>query len=397
MKVDVVVVGARCAGAATALLLARAGARVVVVDRARYGTDTLSTHALMRGAVLQLHRWGVLPSIVEAGVPPVTATTFDYGDDTITVPIEPKHGVPALYAPRRTLLDGLLSAVAVESGAEVVYGVTVDGLLTGPSGRVRGVTAAASGKRLDIHADVVIGADGLYSTIARRVGAEPILTGTHAAGVLYSYWKDVEARDYRWIFRPNGSVGTIPTNGGTCVFVSIPAPQFRQEVRGEAGASYRRLLREVCPEFADHLEGATQLEAVHGFGGHPGFIKKSSGPGWALVGDAGYFKDPATAHGITDALRDAELLAHAVNAGSSQAFEQFEATRLELSRRLFEITDEIASFEACTRRLQMLHREFSREMSREVQHLASLAPLSPWTVPVRENGLARPFESRASV
>src|ERR1044071_5555141 len=150
MKVDVVIVGARCAGAATALLLARAGARVVVVDRGHYGTDTPSTHALMRGAVLQLHRWGLLPAIVEQGTPAVTATTFSYTNEDVTIAIEPKHGVSALYAPRRTLLDGLLSAMAVESGAEVVYGVTVDGLLTGAGGRVRGVTAPAGGNRHDI-------------------------------------------------------------------------------------------------------------------------------------------------------------------------------------------------------------------------------------------------------
>jgi 2-polyprenyl-6-methoxyphenol hydroxylase-like FAD-dependent oxidoreductase len=375
MKVDVVIVGARCAGAATALLLARAGARVVVVDRGRYGTDTLSTHALMRGAVLQLHRWGVLPAIVEQGTPRVTATTFAYGHEEVTVPIEPKYGVDALYAPRRILLDGLLSAVAVESGAEVVYGVTVDGVLTAPDGRVRGVTASAGGKRHDIEADLVIGADGLYSTIARRLGAAPIVTGTHAAATLYSYWSGVWEGAYRWVFRPGGSVGTIPTNGGTCVFVSIPAARFRETVRGDAGGAYRRLLREVCPELADRLDGATQLETVHGFGGHPGFIKRSTGPGWALVGDAGYFKDPATAHGITDAFRDAELLARAVLTGTTAAMEQYEATRLDLSRRLFQITDEIASFECSDARLQSLHREFSHEMSREVRLLASLEPL----------------------
>jgi flavin-dependent dehydrogenase len=135
-----------------------------------------------------------------------------------------------------------------------------------------------------------------------------------------------------------------------------------------------RLLREICPEFAAGLESATRVEPVRGFGGHPGFIKRSTGPGWALVGDAGYFKDPATAHGITDALRDAELLARAVMTGTEAAMDQFEATRLELSRRLFEITDEIASFECSDARLQSLHREFSREMSREVRALAALEP-----------------------
>ena len=375
MKVDVVIVGARCAGAATALLLARAGARVVVVDRGRFGTDTLSTHALMRGAVLQLHRWGVLPAIV-SGTPAVTATTFSYRHEDVTVPIEPKYGVEALYAPRRTLLDGLLSAMAVESGAEVIYGVTMDGLVTDADGRVRGITAIAGGQRHTIEADLVVGADGLYSTVARHVGAEPVVTGRHAAAVLYSYWTGVNETNYRWVFRQDGSIGTIPTNGGTCVFVSVPAPQFKDRVRGNATEAYHRLLHEVCPEFDARLEGATRVEAVHGFGGHPGFIKRSTGPGWALVGDAGYFKDPATAHGITDALRDAELLARAVLAGTTTAMEQFEATRLELSRRLFEITDEIASFGYSDGQLQSLHREFSREMSREVRALAALEPLS---------------------
>jgi menaquinone-9 beta-reductase len=374
MKYDVVIVGARCAGAATALLLARAGARVAVVDRGRYGTDTLSTHALMRGAVLQLHRWGLLSAIVASGTPAVRATTFGYTNEDVTVPIEPKYGVDALYAPRRTLLDGVLSAAAAESGAEVVYDVRVDGLLTGAGGRVCGVTAIAGEKRHDIEADLVVGADGLYSTVARHVGAEPLVSGTHAAAVLYSYWSGVREDGYRWMFRPGGSIGAIPTNDATCVFVSVPASQFRAQVRGDATAAYHRLLGEVCPEFAGRLEGATRVAPVHGFGGHPGFIKRSTGPGWALVGDAGYFKDPATAHGITDAMRDAELLARAVMAGSTVAMEQFETTRLDLSRRLFEITDEIASFACDDASLQSLHREFSREMSREVRFLGALEP-----------------------
>src|SRR6186713_1649047 len=123
MKVDAVVVGARCAGAATALLLARAGARVMVVDRGVYGSDTTSTHALMRGAILQLHRWGVLPAIVAAGTPPVHSTTFSYSDQDVTVAIEPRFGVDALYAPRRALLDRILVDAASANGAEVRYGV----------------------------------------------------------------------------------------------------------------------------------------------------------------------------------------------------------------------------------------------------------------------------------
>ncbi len=125
--VDVVVVGARCAGAATALLLARAGARVVLVDRGGYGRDTLSTHALMRAGTLQLHRWGLLERVVAAGTPPVRRTEFRYGAAGTTVTLKPLAGVDALYAPRRTVLDPILVDAARQAGADVRYGVSVTG------------------------------------------------------------------------------------------------------------------------------------------------------------------------------------------------------------------------------------------------------------------------------
>ena len=377
MKVDVVIVGARCAGAATALLLARAGARVLVVDRGVYGTDTLSTHALMRGAVLQLHRWGVLPSVVATGAPAVTSTTFDYAHGTVTVPIEPKYGVEALYAPRRLLLDGLLSAAAVESGAEVAYGVRVDDVVRDDTGRVTGVTVTSRGGRHRIEAELVIGADGLYSTVAESVGAERLVEGRHATGSLYTYWRDLPVDGYYWLFRPGLFMAAIPTNdGATCLVVSTGAPRFRAEVRGDAASAYRRLVQEVSPAFAARLQaGAQQMEPIRGFGGSRGFIKRAAGPGWALVGDAGYFKDPMTAHGITDALRDAELLARAVVQGTAAAFDEYGRTRMDLSRRLFEVTDQLASLEADGDVAQTLHREFSHEMSREVKALAALPAL----------------------
>jgi len=377
MKVDAVIVGARCAGAATALLLARAGARVLVVDKGRYGTDTLSTHALMRAGVLQLHRWGVLPAVVAAGTPPVRSTTFSYLNHDVTVPIEPKHGVNALYAPRRALLDRILVDAAIESGAEVSYGLHVEDVIVDGHGRVRGVAAIARGTRLRFEADIVIGADGLYSTVAQRVGASPVVAGRHAAGVLYSYWTGLPADGYYWLFRTSGSVGAIPTNdGATCVFVGVPSGRFRDEVRGGPDAAYMRLLRTISPDFAVRLGEAIRTEPIRGFGGHPGFIKTSTGPGWALVGDAGYFKDPATAHGISDALRDAELLARAILQGTAAGFAEYERTRNDLSRGLFDVTDQIVSFAWTDDTVQSLHRTLSSEMSREVRALAALEPLT---------------------
>jgi flavin-dependent dehydrogenase len=376
-KLDAVIVGARCAGAATALLLARAGARVLLVDKDAYGTDMLSTHALMRGAVLQLRRWGVLPAIVAAGTPPVHSTTFSYSRQDVTVAIEPRFGVEALYAPRRRLLDRVLVDAAVASGVEVQYGVRIEDLITDDQGRVRGVVTAEGRSARRLEADTVIGADGRYSTIARKLSAPTIVAGRHHTAVLYTYWRQRLITDsYYWRFTPHGNVGAIPTNDqSTCVFVAVAPDRFTAEMQGDPLAAYRRWLRDAAPAIDAQLDEATRTEPVRGFGGLAGFIKTSTGPGWALVGDAAYFKDPLTAHGITDALRDAELLARAILKGTEDALSEYGATRLDLSQRLFELTDEIASLSWTDDHVQQLHRAFSAEMAREVRTLAALEPL----------------------
>jgi len=319
----------------------------------------------------------VLPTIVAAGTPPVHSTTFSYSQQDITVPIEPRFGISALYAPRRALLDRTLADAAADSGAEVAYGVRVDDVIVDDRGRVRGITAVAGGTRRRIEADIVIGADGLHSMIAQRIGAARVVAGKHSTGVLYSYWEQLPVDGYSWWFRKGASIGAIPTNNGaTCVFVSVPSGRFRDEVPGRAVSAYRRLIREVSPVLDARLDEARRTEPVRGFGGHVGFMKSSTGAGWALVGDAGYFKDPLTAHGITDALRDSELLARAIMQGTTGAFADYETTRHALSRRLFDITDEIASFAWTDGEVQSLHRAFSTEMSREVRALAGLKPLT---------------------
>ena len=380
-NVDVIIVGARCAGAATAMLLARAGARVLVVDKGVYGTDTLSTHALMRGAVLQLHRWGVLPAIIEAATPAVRSTRFAYPSQDVTVAIEPRLGVDALYAPRRVLLDRVLVDAAARSGAEFLFHSKATTVARSADGRVSGLDVETPQGTLTVNARLVIGADGLHSSIARQVGAPDILTGRHATAVLYSYWKGVPSVGYEWHYAPHGSVGAIPTNDGAhCVFVSFPAERLTTLPGGNATEKYERLLREFA-SLPSLLTEAERVEPVRGFGGHRGFLRRSAGPGWALVGDAGYFKDPLTAHGITDALRDADLLARAVIGGNDAAFAEYETIRHELSHRLFEVTDQIASFTWTESELQSLHRAFSAEMSRETRVLASLEPVS-WLSPL---------------
>lgn len=371
---DVVVVGARCAGAATAMLLARAGHRVLVLDRGRYGTDTLSTHALMRGAVVQLHRWGILPSVIAAGTPPVRQATFFYGGESLSLPISPRDGIDALYAPRRYVLDRLLADAAIEAGAEIVYGARLKRLERSESGRVTGVVFEdESGQEHQVASRMVVGADGLHSTVARLAGAETYRVGHHATATMYGHWTGLDVSGYQWYFTPGLSAGAIPTNAGeACVFVSVPGPGFTRFAGQPPTSAFRDLLAHMAPDLAEQI-GHAALSHLQGFPGHTGFFRRAHGPGWALAGDAGYFKDPLTAHGITDALRDAELLAAAIDIGSEQALADYQHQRDAASLDLFEATDAIASFDWNLTTVRALHETLAKAMSREVKLLSGAA------------------------
>jgi len=374
-RYDAIVVGARCAGASTALLLARRGLHVLVVDRAAYGSDTLSTHALMRGGVVQLHRWGLLGRLRDAGTPVVRRTTFHYGDDLLAVDIKPRDGVDGLYAPRRTVLDALLVDAAVEAGAEVIHGVRAADVVRGPDGRVVGLTLENAGGAREAFAGTVIGADGVRSAIAQRVGAETLRTARHATGTIYGYYENLPVDGYHWYYRPGISAGAIPTNDGrTCVFATVSDDRFANELRFDLEAGHARVVRACAPDLADALAGARRIGRMPGYPGIPGFLRRSHGPGWALVGDAGYFRDPLTAHGITDALRDAELLARAVAAGTERAFGEYQAARDDLVTPFFEVTDRIASFDWDLGTVQEMHKFMSAEMNREVAAILALDP-----------------------
>ena len=368
---DAVIVGARCAGAATAMLLARRGLDVLAVDRSRYGSDTMSTHALMRGGVLQLARWGVLDAVRDAGTPAVRRTSFIYGDDVVAVDIVSRDGVDALYSPRRTVLDRVLADAAADAGAELVFGVRVDELLRSDDGRVEGVVlTGADGEPVHVRSRIVIGADGVRSTVARSVGAEPTHEGRHASGVIYGYFNGLEVDGNQWYFAPGSGVGAIPTNDGdTCVFVGTRSDRFRAEMRSDIETAFHEELARCAPGLADAVLHAPRSGRFMAFAGVTGYLRRACGPGWALVGDAGYFKDPITAHGITDALRDAELLADAVAAGTDDALGGYEQRRNELSLPLFELTDRIAAYDWTLDEVQRMHRELSREMNREVDVL----------------------------
>jgi flavin-dependent dehydrogenase len=373
-RYDAVVVGARAAGAATAMLLARQGLRVLAVDRGAYGTDTLSTHALMRAGVLQLARWGLLGRLEAEGTPRVRRTVFHYDDEVVDVPIKPRDGVPALFAPRRTVLDRVLVDAAAGSGATVRHRVRVIELLRGRGGRIEGARLAdEGGGTRAVRAGIVVGADGLRSIVAALVDAPVIVPGRHASANVYGYWLGLDVEGYHWYWGAGAAAGAIPTNGGqVLLFAGVPSERFADVFRNDVGAGYRHVLGEVAPDLAAQLPGARLVSTLHGSAGNAGYLRRPWGPGWALVGDAGYFKDPITAHGISDALRDAELLARAIARGDEAALRDYEAARDELSRDLFEATEAIASFEWDNPRLKALHRSLSDAMKREVEALVQL-------------------------
>ena len=374
-RYDAVIVGARCAGAATAMLLARQGARVLVIDRTRRGDDTLSTHALMRGAVAQLHRWGLLPTVAASGAQPVREVTFSYGTRDVPVRIKPEGGIDALYAPRRTALDSILADAAEAAGAEFLFGHGLADLSRDPDGRITGAMIAGPAGAATIGAEIVIGADGVRSTVAARTGADAYHEARNATAVLYGYAPGLANRGYRWFFVPGATAGAIPTNAGEhCVFVSVPVERRADALGGDADAAFRRVLAETAPGLAAELKGVPVRKRR--FAGVRGFLRQPFGPGWALVGDAGYFKDPCTAHGITDAFRDAELLARAVAAGTRRAFEDYQGLRDALSLPLFRVTDAIAGCDWTLDDVAGLHAELNRAMKTEAAVMARLAPAS---------------------
>lgn len=375
---DVIVVGARCAGAATAMLLARAGLDVLVLEAGRAGSDTMSTHALMRGGVIQLNRWGLLDDVVATGAPAIHRTDFHYdGEPVESVEVRPGSGTPALYAPRRFVVDAVLADAAARAGADVHFGAQVLDVLRDDHGAVTGVRwrDRATGQLSSADAPLVIGADGRRSKVAELVGAPLRHRGTAAGGIVLGYFSGLDRHAYQWHYSRGATAGVIPTNDGlACVWAGMPGQRFASHTRPAA------LFAEFITRAATDLDlsASRQSGPLRGFPGAPGFVRVSSGPGWALVGDAGYFKDPLTAHGMTDALRDAELLARAVLSApgtgrhTADALREYEATRDEVSAELRNLTERIASYTWDLDEIRDLLWQVSRAMQPEVRMLLAL-------------------------
>jgi menaquinone-9 beta-reductase len=328
---DVIVVGARVAGAMTALHLARSGYRVLVLDRAGPPADTLSTHALMRTAVLQLKRAGVLGGLARAGTPPVRRLTLAFDDQPFTFPLRSEFGVDELYGPRRTVLDPMLLAAAVEAGVEVETGRGVSELLTGDD-RVTGVVVNGGTGSTSITARYVVGADGRNSTVARLVDAPMSRFEPATGGSVYTYFSGMGDNGFDFRFVNRKFVATVATNDDlTLVSVGVPSDEL-----GDPRDTFETVLHAAAPDVAALAFGGTRVERFRFTPGIDSFVRRPAGPGWVLVGDAGTTVDPLSAHGISTALRDAELATAAIDAGLRNPTRETSAgVRYEMQRNRF--------------------------------------------------------------
>ncbi|GAA2517667.1 NAD(P)/FAD-dependent oxidoreductase [Winogradskya humida] len=304
---DAIVVGARCAGAPTAMLLARQGYRVLLLERAAVATDTVSTHYLHQPGVQRLREWGVLDAVVASGAPAMRRTVYEVAGIRLTGQAAVPSGDNAAYGPRRQVLDGILTEAAAQAGVTVRMGATVTGLLD-DDGWVSGVRYTAGGREHVERCALVIGADGMRSTVARLAGARSYAERPSLTCIYYTYWQDLPA-DFELYEAPNRWVGTVRTNDDlTLVAAYFPHHEF-DAVRKDAQRSYLKNIAGTAPDLAGRLAGATQVERLRAKGDQLNFLRQAGGPGWALVGDAGHHKDSITARGITDAFAQAALLA----------------------------------------------------------------------------------------
>ena len=348
---DVIIVGARCAGAPTAMLLARKGHRVLVVDRATFPSDTLSTHLIHAPGVAALDRWGLLDSVVATGCPPIESYALDFGPVTISGTPRPSGDTTVAYAPRRTVLDKILVDAADRAGAEVREHLSVDGLLFDDDGTVIGIRGRDDkGTAITETARVVVGADGWSSRVARAVRPARYNDKPELQTSYYTYWSGLPLDGMQTVVRPDRGWGAFPTNDGLTLLV-LGWPQAEAAAyKADVEANYLKTL-ELVPEFAERVRAATR-EARFAGGAVPNFFRKPYGPGWALVGDAGYTKDPITAQGISDAFRDAERCATALDQaltgqrGFEPAMADYQRTRDAHAMPIYDFTTQLATLEA---------------------------------------------------
>ena len=377
---DVVIVGARVAGSATAMLLARLGHDVAVLDQASFPSDTLSTHSIARSGVVQLRRWGLLDAVLDSGAPAIRQVTFNAGGQTVSRTIKHKAGVDLVVAPRRYVLDNILATAAERASAQLRLGVTVTGVQRDRHGRVVGVVGRDQrGMQLALEARHVIGADGLGSRVAGLVGAPVNQAGPAGGAAQYAYYTGIPWSGIELFVAERSFAGVFPTHDGqACIWVCTPSADAKAARRGTGSRveAFRQLLEGAAPELAERLRHARRTAPVQGMLRQPNQLRQAFGPGWALVGDAGYYRDAITAYGISDAFHHAELLAVALDQAmdgegeETTALAAYQQQRDQALREIFEITCRLAAYPPVPRFIE-LQKQLSAAIDKDAAALAA--------------------------
>ena len=349
MTYDAVIVGARCAGAPLAMLLAQSEHRVLMVDRATFPSDTMSTHFIQSPGMARLARWGLMDDVFATNCPPIRLARFDVGGDEMEFEIPVHEPIPGLAAPRRYALDKVLVDAAVGKGAELAEGITVESLIR-DGDRVVGIAGRGRDGPFEARGRVVIGADGRHSVVASETEApfstfvEPVSAG------YYSYFRGTGVDSTTLIFREGVVCVMFPTNDdATTVAIAWPRARF-SEIRRDIEGNFKAALGSFGP-VGEHVRDCERVERFIGAADLSNYVRKAIGPGWMLVGDACYHKDPVPADGITDAFRGAEFAAEAVDAivtgkaPEEEALAAYEARNKEFADKHLEPAIRAARFD----------------------------------------------------
>ena len=390
---DAIIVGARCAGAPLAMLLARKGYKVLLVDKTPFRSDIISTHYIQQPGVAFLKRWALLDRVRASNCPSISGFILDVGDFALEGSPPGCDGVTDGICPRRKALDNILLEAAAEAGAEVRERFCVRDVTrqdTTNAENVTGIRAETStGKAVTETARIIIGADGQRSIIARAVGAAEYLTRPATSCNYYTYFSGVPTNRAELYNRDHCLIGAFPTNDNlTLVFTAFPNRDFRAH-RENLENYFFELLKQV-PALSDRIHQGKREERFTGTIDLPGFFRRSCGPGWALAGDAGYHKHPITAQGITDGFRDAKALAEAIDTARSGARPMEQALADYANRRdatvlpMYEMTCDLATLEPPTPEMQQMFaalRGNQEEIDRFLGTMAGTTPIPEFFAP----------------
>jgi len=310
---DAIVVGARCAGAVTAMLLARQGHRVLLLERAETLSDVPRGHFIHRHGPKRLADWGLLEKVVGTNCPPLTTHLTDFGDFPLIGRDIRVGNVAWGYAPRRRQLDQVLLGAAIEAGVEFRPNFLVENYLWDDD-RVQGIRGRdlRQGISSSERALITVGADGRNSTLARAVGAPSYEETPTLTCWYFSYWTGVPTEGFEWYMRKDRVIFSFLTNDNLfAIFIGWPIGEF-SSVKASIEGEFMQVVDQI-PGFAERVRSGRREERFYGAADLPNFLRRPFGPGWALVGDAGCHKDPMMALGICDAFRDADFLATAIH------------------------------------------------------------------------------------